>query len=195
MNTPNKLTLLRIVLSPLFMYFLILDTFSSRLISLGIFSVAALTDLADGYYARRKGIVTGFGKFMDPLADKVLVSTALIAFVALDYVTPLPVMLIIGREFFVTGLRLLAANSGTAIVPGFWAKLKTVIQMSVVGLMLLYINLIKSLDHLGSPLADFLRFDFVLLFNVLLWLTAVLTVWTGVSYVRQHYPLVRKVLG
>ncbi|MEE8577034.1 MAG: CDP-diacylglycerol--glycerol-3-phosphate 3-phosphatidyltransferase, partial [candidate division Zixibacteria bacterium] len=109
MNMPNKLTLLRIVLAPIFMIFFMVDSFYMRLIGLSLFIIAALTDLADGYYARKYGIVTGFGKFMDPLADKVLVSSALITFIALGSVSALPVMLIIGREFFITGLRLLAA--------------------------------------------------------------------------------------
>ena len=94
MNLPNKLTLLRIVIAPFFMYFFILDSFYWRLVALGLFGVAALTDYIDGYYARHYGIITGFGKFMDPLADKILVSSALIAFIALDYVSPLPVLLI-----------------------------------------------------------------------------------------------------
>jgi CDP-diacylglycerol--glycerol-3-phosphate 3-phosphatidyltransferase len=118
------------------MYFLIMDNYYMRLVSLGLFVIAALTDLADGYYARKFGIVTGFGKFMDPLADKILVSSALIAFIALSVVSPLPVMLIIGREFSITGLRLLAAYRGVVIPPSWWAKVKTFLQLTIVGLIL-----------------------------------------------------------
>jgi CDP-diacylglycerol--glycerol-3-phosphate 3-phosphatidyltransferase len=102
MNTPNKLTLLRVLIAPFFMYFFLINSFYMRLIALALFVVAALTDLADGYYARKYGIVTGFGKFMDPLADKILVSSALVSFIALNYISPLPTMLIIGREFSIS---------------------------------------------------------------------------------------------
>jgi len=87
MNTPNKLTLLRIIIAPFFMYFFLLDNYYSRLVSLGLFIIASLTDLADGYYARKYGIITAFGKFMDPLADKILVSSALVSFIALKFET------------------------------------------------------------------------------------------------------------
>jgi len=109
---PNLLTLLRIALAPIFMFFFLFDNFYMRMIALGLFVLAAFTDLADGYYARKLGVITGFGKFMDPLADKILVSSALISFIALGYVNPLPVILIVGREFSITGLRLLAAYKG-----------------------------------------------------------------------------------
>ncbi|HOZ08952.1 MAG TPA: CDP-alcohol phosphatidyltransferase family protein, partial [candidate division Zixibacteria bacterium] len=88
---PNRLTLLRVIIAPIFMYFFLLDSYWMKLTALVLFVVAALTDFADGYYARKYGIITGFGKFMDPLADKVLVSSALITFIALDVVSPLPV--------------------------------------------------------------------------------------------------------
>ncbi len=194
MNTPNKLTLLRIIIAPIFMYFFILDNFYLRLVSLFLFIVAALTDLADGYYARKYGIVTGFGKFMDPLADKVLVSSALISFIALGYVSPLPVMLIIGREFFITGIRLLAAYRGVVIMPSWWAKVKTFLQLSVVGIVLAYINLVKALEHFNSPLLSYFEFDYPFYFNALLWLTAVITVWTGINYIVKYFYMIKTVL-
>jgi CDP-diacylglycerol--glycerol-3-phosphate 3-phosphatidyltransferase len=194
MNAPNKLTLLRIIIAPVFMYFFILDNFYTRLISLALFIVAALTDLADGYYARKYGIVTGFGKFMDPLADKVLVSSALISFIALGYVSPLPVMLIVGREFLITGVRLLAAYRGVIIMPSWWAKVKTFLQFSVVGIVLAYINLIKMLEHFQSPALPLFGFDYPFYFNLLLWITAVITVWTGINYVVKYFYMIKTVL-
>ncbi len=194
MNAPNKLTLLRIIIAPIFMYFFILDNFYTRLISLALFIVAALTDLADGYYARRYGIVTGFGKFMDPLADKVLVSSALISFIALGYVSPLPVMLIVGREFLITGVRLLAAYRGVVIMPSWWAKVKTFLQLSVVGIVLAYINLVKLLEHFQSPALPLFEFDYPFYFNLLLWVTAVTTVWTGINYVVKYFYMIKTVL-
>jgi len=116
MNTPNKLTITRIILAPIFMVF----SHGQRLLralSLLIFGVASLTDLWDGHLARKYGIITGFGKFMDPLADKILTSTAFISFAALGYVQAWMIMLIIFREFFITGLRSLAAYRGLIISP------------------------------------------------------------------------------
>jgi len=194
MNLPNKLTLLRIIIAPVFMYFFILDSFHWRLVALGLFLVAALTDFIDGHYARKYGIITGFGRFMDPLADKILVSSALISFIALDYVSPLPVMLIIGREFLITGLRLLVAYSGVVIPPTWWAKVKTFMQISLVGLVLVYINLIKTLEHFNSPALAFFQLDFRFYFNLLLWITAVITVGTGIDYIVRYFYMIKTVL-
>jgi CDP-diacylglycerol--glycerol-3-phosphate 3-phosphatidyltransferase len=194
MNTPNKLTLLRVVLAPVFMAFFIADSFWMKVIALGLFTLAALTDLADGYYARKFGIITGFGKFMDPLADKILVSSALISFIALHYVSPLPVMLIIGREFIITGLRLLAAYRGVVISPSWWAKIKTFLQMTVVGIILAYATLVAASQHYQTPALSFTELDYVYWFNVLVWVTAVITVWTGIDYLIKYFYMVKTVL-
>lgn len=194
MNTPNKLTLLRIILAPFFMFFFLIDSFYMRIIALSLFIIAALTDLADGYYARKYGIITGFGKFMDPLADKILVSSALVSFIALAYVSPLPVILIIGREFSITGLRLLAAYRGVVIPPTWGAKVKTFLQMSVVGVVMAYISLVTTLRHFNAEYAPVNNFDYQLYFNILLWLTAVITVWTGIDYIIKYSYMIRTAL-
>ncbi|MCK4573579.1 MAG: CDP-diacylglycerol--glycerol-3-phosphate 3-phosphatidyltransferase [candidate division Zixibacteria bacterium] len=194
MNTPNKLTLLRIIIAPVFMYFFLIDSYYMRLVALGLFIVAALTDLADGYYARKYGIITGFGKFMDPLADKILVSSALISFIALRYVSPLPVILIVGREFAITGLRLLAAYRGVIISPTWFAKVKTFLQLTIVGIILAYITLITGLQHYQSPLLSTFAFDYEFWFNLAMWLTAVVTLWTGIDYSIKYFYMIRTVL-
>jgi len=194
MNTPNKLTLLRVIIAPIFMYFFLLDSYYMKLIALGLFVIAALTDMADGYYARKYGIITGFGKFMDPLADKILVSCALISFIALNVVSPLPVMLIVGREFSITGLRLLAAYRGVVIPPTWWAKVKTFLQLTVVGLALAYLTLLYTLEHYQSAALPYFQFDYVLYFNILLWVTAGVTVWTGITYVVRYFYMIKTVL-
>lgn len=194
MNTPNKLTLMRIVIAPIFMYFFLIEEFYMRLIALGLFVIAALTDLADGYYARKFGIVTGFGKFMDPLADKILVSAALISFIALGYVSPLPVFLIIGREFAITGLRLLAAYRGVVISPSWWAKVKTFLQLSLVGFILGYITLMNGLNFYDSSFVSALVFDYKFYFNIIMWLTAIITVWTGIDYSVKYFYMIKTVL-
>ncbi|RKX27264.1 MAG: CDP-diacylglycerol--glycerol-3-phosphate 3-phosphatidyltransferase [Candidatus Zixiibacteriota bacterium] len=194
MNIPNSLTLLRIALAPVFMFFFLFESFYMRLIALGLFLIAAITDLADGYYARKFGIVTGFGKFMDPLADKILVSSALIAFVALHYVSAVPVVLIVGREFAITGLRLLAAYKGVVIPPTWGAKLKTFLQMTVLGAVMGYICLISALVHFDSTALDFFQFDYRLYFNWALWITAAVTVFTGIDYLVKYFYMIRSVL-
>lgn len=194
MNMPNKLTLLRVILAPIFMFFFLAEGFYMKLIALGFFVIAALTDLADGYYARKYSIITGFGKFMDPLADKVLVSSALISFIALDYVSALPVILIIGREFFVTGLRLLAAYRQVVIPPSWGAKIKTFMQMTVVGILMGYICLMAALVHFDSDLMHYLQFDYHYWFNWLLWATAAITIWTGVDYLIKYSYMIKSAL-
>lgn len=194
MNMPNLLTLLRIALAPIFMFFFLFDNFYMRMIALGLFVLAAFTDLADGYYARKLGVITGFGKFMDPLADKILVSSALISFIALGYVNPLPVILIVGREFSITGLRLLAAYKGVVIPPTWMAKAKTFLQMTVVGVVMGYICLLAALTHYQHPALELLTFDYRWYFGWLLWVTAGVTVWTGADYVVKYFYMIKSVL-
>jgi CDP-diacylglycerol--glycerol-3-phosphate 3-phosphatidyltransferase len=194
MNMPNVLTLLRIVLAPVFMLFFVVDNFYMKLVGLCLFVVAALTDLADGYYARKYGIITGFGKFMDPLADKILVSSALIAFIALKYVSAVPVILIVGREFAITGLRLMVAYKSVVIPASFLAKVKTFLQMTVVSVMMGYISLMAALVHFDSPLVEYFQFDYYFYFSLLLWVTAVVTVWSGLDYVIKYFSMIKTIL-
>ncbi|MBN4076525.1 CDP-diacylglycerol--glycerol-3-phosphate 3-phosphatidyltransferase [Gemmatimonas aurantiaca] len=194
MNTPNKLTLLRILLSPIFVALFLYENFYSRLAALFVFLIAAATDIADGYYARKYGIITGFGKFIDPLADKVLVSSAFISFVALGYAQVWMVAVIIGREFLITGLRSLAAYRGTVISPTYWAKVKTALQMSSVGAILLFINLESVYEYLGEPFSDETRATALLSFDYLLGVTAVVTALTGVDYLVRYYSILKSAL-
>ena len=131
---------------------------------------------------------------MDPLADKVLVSSALICFIALGYVSPLPVMLIIGREFFITGLRLLAAYRGVVISPTWWAKVKTFLQLTLVGGFLAYITLLNAFEFYHSDLLATITFDYKFYFNLLMWITAVITVWTGIDYTVKYFYMLKTVL-
>lgn len=194
MNTPNKLTITRIIIAPIFVYFFTAEHFYMKLTALILFIVAALTDLADGYYARKYGIITGFGKFMDPLADKILVSAALISYISLGYIDALPVFLIIGREFSITGLRLLAAYRGVVISPSWWAKVKTFLQLSVVGLLLGYITLVAALSFYQSPFLEHFTFDYKFYFNLMMWVTAVITIWTGIDYMFKYFYMIKTVL-
>ena len=138
MNTPNKLTLLRVILIPFFVVFMLtpLGGTAGKWIALGIFVIASLTDTLDGYLARRDNLVTNFGKFMDPLADKVLVCSAMICLVEMDRLPAWIVIIIIGREFIISGFRLIASDNGIVIAASYWGKFKTVSQMVMIILLI-----------------------------------------------------------
>lgn len=142
MNTPNKLTIARVVMIPFFVAFLMYDIAGSagKWIALAIFIVASLTDTLDGYLARRDNLVTNFGKFMDPLADKLLVCSALICFTGLGELPAWITIVIIAREFIISGFRLVAADNGIVIAASYWGKFKTVSQMIMIILMIMDIQ-------------------------------------------------------
>ncbi len=139
MNTPNKLTVVRMIMVPFFVFFMLTDFTgaASKWISLAIFVAASLTDYLDGHLARKYNLVTDFGKFMDPLADKLLVCSALICLVELDRLAAWIVIIIIGREFIISGFRLVAADNGVVIAASYWGKFKTVSQMIMIILMIM----------------------------------------------------------
>ncbi len=138
MNLANKLTIVRIFLVPVFMIILLLDLPYGNYIATGVFVIAASTDMLDGYIARSRNQVTKFGKFMDPLADKLLVSAALIMLIEMDNILPAwIVIVIIGREFAITGLRVLAASEGITIAASVWGKFKTISQIVAIVVLLL----------------------------------------------------------
>ena len=160
MNLPNKLTLLRVILIPFFLVMMYVDAIPLHFLwALVIFVAASLTDMLDGKIARARGLVTNFGKFLDPLADKVLVITALTVFVELKEfrMSAIPLVIIIAREFMVSGLRLLAAEEGVVIAAGIWGKLKTAFTMvTIVGVMA-YLSLAYDFGLAGSTDLDLHR--------------------------------------
>ncbi|MCK4546099.1 MAG: CDP-diacylglycerol--glycerol-3-phosphate 3-phosphatidyltransferase [Candidatus Eisenbacteria sp.] len=193
MNLPNKLTLSRIVLSPVFMVFLLADGLPFLYIAFFLFLTAALTDIFDGYLARKTGVQTSFGKLMDPFADKLLISLALVGLLARG-APGLPgwmVVVIIGRELVVTGFRSLAAYRGLVIAASRMAQLKTVFQMVLVGWILgqlTFLGRIGWVSHAGI-VQDYAVSDIVLF--LLLWSTVVLTLVSGLDYLVRN----RAVLG
>ena len=142
MNTPNKLTIARVIMIPFFVALLMYDIAGSAVkwIALAIFIIASLTDTLDGYLARRDNLVTNFGKFMDPLADKLLVCSALICFTSLGTLPAWITIVIIAREFIISGFRLIAADNGIVIAASYWGKFKTVSQMIMIILMIMDIQ-------------------------------------------------------
>jgi len=178
MNLPNKLTLFRVILIPFFVLFLLLDPSSMtyRLIAEAIFVVASLTDMLDGKIARKYNLVTNFGKFMDPLADKLLVCSALICLIATEQIFAWVVIIIVAREFIISGFRLIAAENGIVIAANIWGKLKTVSQMIMI------IMLVAN-------------FDFVVwqvIAQVLIWISLALTVISLVVYVWQNKQVLKE---
>ena len=138
MNLPNKLTMARVILIPFFVLFLLVPVAGdySKYIALVIFIIASLTDLFDGKIARKYNLVTNFGKFMDPLADKLLVCSALICFIELDLLPAWIVLIIIAREFIISGFRLVASDNGVVIAASYWGKFKTTSQMIMIILLI-----------------------------------------------------------
>ncbi len=149
MNLPNRLTLLRVIMIPFFIFFLMFpfEGAWARYVALAIFALASFTDFLDGYIARKKNLVTNFGKFMDPLADKLLVCSALICLLSLGDINVYVVLIIIFRDFIISGFRLIAAEKGVVIAANWWGKIKTVMQMVMVMSLILslpfmfYINI------------------------------------------------------
>ncbi len=183
MNTPNKLTLLRIGMAPFFLILLLIDFPLHYLFALLAFVVAALTDLFDGKLARKNNQITDFGKFLDPLADKMLTTAAFLGFIELRvgygivYIT----MILLTREFLVTSLRLIASGSGKVIAADFLGKLKTVSQMTavIVSIFLLFLSDEGLLPVFLCPAVE-------ILCTVLLWISAVLTVLSGIDYALKY---------
>lgn len=139
MNLPNKLTILRVIMIPFFLIFMLTDlgNEAGKYIALFLFCAASITDFLDGYIARKNNLVTNFGKFMDPLADKLLVCSALISFVELGKVPAWIVIIIVAREFIISGFRLVASDNGVVIAASYWGKFKTVSQMIMIILIIL----------------------------------------------------------
>ena len=183
MNLPNKLTMLRVILVPVFMVFAAFGRYGTAeynqifmLVAGIVFAVASITDFLDGYIARKYHLVTDFGKFMDPLADKCLTTAAFIYMVADGICSPVVLALILFREFAVAGVRMIAAESGTVIAANMWGKVKTVLQM----LTILFYYFAAAL---GGP-TDILGVG--LITQVLCWLVAAATVLSGGIYLWQN---------
>lgn len=171
MNLPNKLTILRVILIPFFVVFMLFDITGAadKWIALVIFCVASLTDMLDGKIARKYNLVTNFGKFMDPLADKLLVCTALICLTSMNRLNVIVVLVIIAREFIISGFRLVASDNGIVIAASYWGKFKTVSQM------VLIIVLIMDLGGVWNVVG-----------TVLTWVALLLTVVSLIDYIAKN---------
>ncbi|MBO5261208.1 MAG: CDP-diacylglycerol--glycerol-3-phosphate 3-phosphatidyltransferase [Coprococcus sp.] len=146
MNLPNKLTVLRAIMIPFFLVFLYIEQPWSKWVALGIFIAASLTDMLDGQIARKRNLVTNFGKFMDPLADKLLVCSALIALSDMGKIPAWIIIIIISRDFIISGFRLVAAEKGVVIAAGWLGKIKTALQMVMVCFLIASIKAFRIID-------------------------------------------------
>ena len=154
MNLPNKLTMFRVILIPFFIVFLLVPGIpAGNWIALGVFVVASLTDWMDGYIARKNNLVTNFGKFMDPLADKLLVCSALICLIELERIPSWMVIVIIAREFVISGFRLIASDNGVVIAASYFGKFKTTFQMIAVCLMIANIEALSIVTTIVTWIA------------------------------------------
>lgn len=190
MNLPNKLTLLRAILVPFFLLLLFVNAIPLNFtFALIVFAVASITDALDGHIARKNNLVTNFGKFLDPLADKVLVISALIAFIELDIIGSVPVVIIVAREFMVSGLRLLAADGGVVVAAGFWGKLKTAFTMITIVVILLNLTISGDFDWFGMTV-DGLKKIVDIAIQALVWLSTALTVISGCVYLKGYWSLI-----
>ena len=190
MNLANKLTLWRIILIPFFIICFYIPGLGENTIKMGgvlfpyshllgllIFLAAAITDFLDGYIARKYSMITDFGKFMDPLADKLLVTAALLVFIEIGVVAAWVVFIILAREFMVTGLRTIAAAKGVIMAAGWTGKLKTVVQFAMITVLLL---LNWPFSEWGIPLGD-----------ILTWLAVLLTVASGAEYLYKNLGVLK----
>lgn len=176
MNLPNKLTIMRVIMIPFFLVALMVDGLpAGKWIALGFFIVASLTDLLDGKIARKYNLVTNFGKFMDPLADKLLVCSAMIALIEIDRIPAWVVIIIIAREFIISGFRLIASDNGVVIAAGMWGKVKTVVQM---------IMIIILICDFGGKAA-------VVIENILIYAALALTIISLIDYLYHNRAVLK----
>ena len=176
MNLPNKLTVLRVIMIPFFVFFMLTDYAgaNSKWIALAIFILASLTDMLDGQIARKYNLVTNLGKFMDPLADKLLVVAALICLVETGKLAAWIVIIITSREFIISGFRLIASDNGVVLAASYWGKFKTVFQMVMVCLMI----------------ADIAQL--ALLTTIVMWIAVALTIISLIDYVVKNKHVMKE---
>jgi CDP-diacylglycerol--glycerol-3-phosphate 3-phosphatidyltransferase len=185
MNLPNKLTVARILLVPFFVAALLIDFPLNNLVALALFGAASLTDMFDGKIARKHGLITDFGKFADPLADKILVISALLCFVQLGLCDCVAIIIVLFREFVVTSIRLIAAAKGKVIAANMWGKVKTVTQIVAI-VCVLAMQTVLDLGGLSVQLPAALPSVFTVIGEVLIWISTFFAVLSGVVYVAQN---------
>lgn len=179
MNLPNKLTMLRVCMIPAFVAFAKIQAPWAQYAAVGVYALACLTDMLDGRIARGQNLVTNFGKFMDPIADKLLVMSALIVLTAQGRMPDWACILMLAREFLVSGFRLVAVENGTVIAAGMLGKIKTTLQMLATIALMLFVPAPEATGILAT------------LARVLLYAAVVMTVWSGADYIVRNFDCIK----
>lgn len=194
MNLPNKLTVMRIILVPFYIFFLLMPMIPHHyLIALIIFGIASYTDHLDGKIARKYNMITDFGKFADPLADKIMILAALACFVQLGLTNAVVLTIIVSREFMVTAMRLVASSKGKVVAANNWGKAKTISQIAAVILVLIlqYILELNTMKVISLSNAQQLTNIFSIVGEVAIWISAILTIISGVIYMVQNFEFIK----
>ncbi len=190
LNLPNILTISRIVITPIFLVTILMESLPHRfLIACIIFSIGSITDAVDGYLARKNNQITNFGKFLDPIADKILTTSALLAFMSMGLCNIWIVMLVLTREFAIASVRMIAASNGVVIPANIWGKIKTVSQMVFTILIMLLGEAYYIVETTDTELFSKLP-DLSLVSNGLLWVTAIFTVLSGAVYLIDSRKII-----
>ena len=193
MNLPNKLTMLRIMLVPLFVAAMLIPFPLHNLAALLIFAVASITDMFDGRIARERNLVTDFGKFADPLADKILVLAAMLCFVQNGLCDCVAVIIVLLREFAVTSIRLIAAAKGEVVAANIWGKVKTVTQMTAIIAILVMQSVLDVLTLASVDIPALLPGIFFCAGEVLIWISTIFAIISGVIYLKQNWKFIEEI--
>ena len=190
LNVPNILTIARIFITPVFLAVILMDNLPHKfLIACIIFSIGSITDAIDGHLARKNNQITNFGKFLDPIADKILTTSALLAFMSMELCNIWIVMLVLTREFAIASVRMIAAAGGVVIPANIWGKIKTVSQMTFTILIMLLGETWEIISNTNKVLFEKLP-DLSLISNGLLWITAILTIISGIIYLNDSKKII-----
>lgn len=190
LNVPNILTIARIFITPVFLAVILMDNLPHKfLIACIIFSIGSITDAIDGHLARKNNQITNFGKFLDPIADKILTTSALLAFMSMGLCNIWIVMLVLTREFAIASVRMIAAAGGVVIPANIWGKIKTVSQMTFIILIMLLGETWEIISNTNKVLFEKLP-DLSFVSNGLLWITAILTVISGIIYLNDSKKII-----
>ncbi len=177
MNTPNKLTVIRMILVPVFMVLMMFENKACQYCGLTVFIIASVTDWLDGYIARKHNLITTFGKFMDPLADKMLTTAALLILLEKGIISSWVLLIVLGREFLVAGIRLAAVGEGNVIAASMWGKAKTVAQMVAIIVSIILINVPFAYSNT--------------IINILIWISTILTLVSGFDYLIKNKEFIK----
>ena len=194
MNTPNKLTVLRLIFVPFYVFFLLMPSIPHHyIIAIALFGAAAYTDHLDGKIARKNNMITDFGKFADPLADKIMILAALACFVQTGLTNAIVLILIISREFMVTSIRLVASSQGKVVAANKWGKAKTISQIAaVLGVMAMqYVLELDSLNVISLGDTQQVSQWFDIIGDIFMWIATAFTIISGVIYIVQNFEFIK----